>query len=342
MKSKSGDRLLEPSAIEALKAELLPLAFMVTPNLDEASVLAGIRVDSIESMQEAAFRIHNMGSKNILIKGGHLENDCTDLLYDGQEFTELSAPRIMTKNTHGTGCTLSAALATELAQGSSTLEAVKKAKEFITTSIRFSLPLGHGHGPTNPFANLSRDTQIFHCATELTRAFRKLQEACIGPLIPEVQSNLGYAIPSAVSPEDVVAFPGRIIRLGKTITQVSGPAVDASRHIAKIILTVLQYNIRYRSVMNIAYSPTIIECCRALGFRVGEFSRKEEPLDIKELEGSTLEWATERVLSSGGAEMPDMIFDRGDVGKEPMTRVLGTDPIDVAEKIIKIAKEMNW
>ena len=162
------------------------------------------------------------------------------------------------------------------------------------------------------------------------------------PLIPEVQSNLGYAIPSAVSPEDVVAFPGRIIRLGKTITQVSGPAVDASRHIAKIILTVLQYNIRYRSVMNIAYSPTIIECCRALGFRVGEFSRKEEPLDIKELEGSTLEWATERVLSSGGGEMPDMIYDRGDVGKEPMTRVLGTDPIDVAEKIIKIAKEMNW
>lgn len=340
MKSKAGDTLLEPSAIKALKEELFPVSFIVTPNLDEASVLSGISVDSIEKMKEAAIRIHKMGPKNVLIKGGHLEQDCIDLLYDGQEFSELSSPRINTRNTHGTGCTFSAAVATQIAKGLPVFEAIKSAKDFINTAIRFSLPLGRGHGPTNPFAKVSRDAQIFRCAAELKSAFRKLQQAKIGHLIPEVQSNIGYAITSATSPEDVVAFPGRIIRLGETITNVADPEAGASVHIAKVILTALKYNRRYCSAMNIAWSLAVTERCIALGFRVCEFDRSQEPPDIKQHEGSTLEWGTEKVISRTG-EVPDVIFDRGDIGKEPMTRVLGIDPMDVAEKIIKIAKESD-
>ncbi len=340
MKSKAGDTLLEQSAIETLKKELFPLALVVTPNLDEASIFTGIKVNTLDKMKAAAAGIHTMGPKNVLIKGGHLDGDCIDILYDGREFTEFSAPRVNTKNTHGTGCAFSAALATELARGLSVAQAVKNAKEFITTAIRFALPLGRGHGPTNPFAHQSRDMQILYCTVKLKRAFARLQAARIGHLIPEVQSNLGYALLSAITPEDVLAFPGRLVRLGDTIAHVADPAAGASRHIAKVILTVLKSDNRYRSAMNIAWSPAVIECCKTLGYSVCEFDRSEEPADVKEREGSTLEWGTDKILSSRD-DVPDIIYDRGDAGKEPMSRVLGTDPDDVAEKIIKIAKELR-
>ncbi len=340
MKSKAGDTLLEQTAIEALKTDLIPLSFIVTPNIDEASILCGFSVNSIEAMKEAALKIHKMGTENVLIKGGHLKGDSTDILYDGQKFSELSSERIDTKNTHGTGCTFSAAIATELAKGFSVFEAVKRAKDFITVAIRFSFSMGSGHGPTNPFANIARDAQIFQCLSELKNAFKKLREEKTGHLIPEVQANLGYAIPSAACREDILAFPGRIIRIGETVTTVSDPEAGASRHIAKIILTALKYNRRFRSAMNISYSPAVIEHCKTLGFSVCEFDRSNEPPDIKDIEGSTLEWGTEKAIFSLG-KVPDIIFDRGDFGKEPMTRVLGTDPAAVADKIIRISKEIN-
>jgi hydroxymethylpyrimidine/phosphomethylpyrimidine kinase len=164
-----------------------------------------------------------------------------------------------------------------------------------------------------------------------------LQAAGIGELIPEIQSNMGYAVHGAAAIEDVVAFPGRIIRLHGGIARVASPAAGASRHIAKIILTCLRTDPAMRSAMNIAYTPEIVERCRVLGFSIGEFDRNQEPPDVKQREGSTLEWGTGDVIERTGS-VPDIIFDRGDVGKEPVCRVLGVDPQDVARKIIKIAE----
>jgi len=340
MVATSGSRLLEQAAVDTLRQELFPLACMITPNLAEASALCGRAVDTPAAMREAARALFSLGPRHILIKGGHLQGDCVDLFYDGRDFTELASPRIDTKNTHGTGCTLSAAIAAGLAKGSSPLEAAQRAKEFITTAIRFSLPLGSGHGPTNPYACLERDVQIAQCAAELERAFHVLQQGAVGKLIPEIQSNLGYAPAAAAAPGDVVAFPGRIIRLGDSITKVALPAAGASRHIAKIILTAMRRAGTVRSAMNLAWSPDIIECCRALGLTVGEFDRAQEPPGIKAREGATLEWGTQHVIDRLG-KVPDIIFDRGDTGKEPVTRVLGTDPMDVARRVLNIAKEME-
>jgi len=340
MKSKSGNTLLERSAVEVLIAELLPVATLVTPNLDEASLLCGMRIDSVATMKKAAERMAAMGPRNVLIKGGHLEGDCTDIFFDGQEFAEFSSPRIDTKNTHGTGCTLSAAIAACLAQGALPREAVNAAKAFITTAIRCAVPLGQGHGPTNHFAPVQRNAHITQCCSELKNAFEMLRCANIGHLIPEVQSNLGYAVPAAAVSDDVIAFPGRIIRLGETITTVAAPAPGGSRHIAKIILTALTYDGRYRSAMNITWNDALIDHCRKAGFSVCEFDRKQEPPEVKQREGSTLEWGTNNVLAAR-KEVPDIIYDRGDLGKEPMTRVLGTDPMDVADKIIKLADMRN-
>jgi hydroxymethylpyrimidine/phosphomethylpyrimidine kinase len=152
MVAKGGARLLESTAEAALKAELLPLAAVVTPNLPEAEVLAGMSIRRAAEMKEAARRIVALGARAVVIKGGHLAGPPLDLLYDGAAFHEFQGERCATKNTHGTGCTFSAALAVGLAQGLELPAAVRRAKDFTACAIRAAVPLGHGHGPTNHLA----------------------------------------------------------------------------------------------------------------------------------------------------------------------------------------------
>jgi hydroxymethylpyrimidine/phosphomethylpyrimidine kinase len=154
MVSKSGYHLLQRSAKEALANNLLPLATIVTPNIPEAEVLTGMEILNLEEMKKAARLIFEMGSRNVLIKGGHLDDEATDVLFDGNEISCFRSRRINTKNTHGTGCTLSAAIVSNLAKGYPIGAAVKKAKEYITVAIENSIPLGNGAGPTNHFYEL--------------------------------------------------------------------------------------------------------------------------------------------------------------------------------------------
>lgn len=154
MVSKSGFYLLNPEAEEVLIKELIPLATIVTPNIPEAEVITGLSIKTLDEMKKAAELIYKMGPANVLVKGGHLEDDSTDILFDGKEFYYFNAKRIATKNTHGTGCTLSSAIAANLAKGKSVFEAVKAAKEYINIAIEHSLSIGKGVGPTNHFYTL--------------------------------------------------------------------------------------------------------------------------------------------------------------------------------------------
>lgn len=148
MVAKSGDALLQTSAQDALKTRLIPMARIVTPNVPEAEILAGVQIKGAGEVEEAARRIHALGCKYVLIKGGHLDAaEAVDYLYDGRGVVEFKAPRIPTKNTHGTGCTYSAAIAAYLARGCDVPAAVQQAKEYLTGAIRNSLSLGKGHGP---------------------------------------------------------------------------------------------------------------------------------------------------------------------------------------------------
>lgn len=161
MISKSGFDLMQPEAKEMLIKRLIPLAYVVTPNLPEAEVITGMKINDLVSMEEAAKMIHKMGAKNVLIKGGHLEDDATDLLFDGEKIITLHSERIETKNTHGTGCTLSSAIAANLAKGKSVEEAVRIAKAYITVAIQHSLTIGKGVGPTNHFYELYNKAGIW-------------------------------------------------------------------------------------------------------------------------------------------------------------------------------------
>ena len=151
MAATSGDALLEPDAVSKVTKSLLPLALVVTPNLSEAEALAGMPVSSRADMEEAARRIHKLGPRHVLVKGGHLKGDAVDLLYNGREFTVFQAARIESDNTHGTGCTFSAAITAGLAQGRPLAEAVRDAKAYVTCAIREGFALGRGVGALRHF-----------------------------------------------------------------------------------------------------------------------------------------------------------------------------------------------
>ena len=288
-------------------------------------------------MKAAAIAIHRMGARTVLAKGGHLDGDAVDLLFDGERFEEFSAARIETTNTHGTGCTYAAAIATLLAQGADVPDAVRRGKAFVTDAIRFSLDLGGGHGPVDGHAPMERELERFQLIEEMMRALALLKAAKIGHLIPEVQSNLGAALARAEGPEEVAAIPGRIVRLRDSIVTVADPAFGASRHIASIVLTMMRYDPSYRSAMNLRYSPELVARCEQLGFAVRQFDRREEPEEVKAREGSSLAWGVASVLEEE-THVPDAIYDEGDVGKEPMIRVLGTSPMEVVGKALRIAE----
>ena len=150
--SKHGASLLSTDAVDALKTQLLPHAFLLTPNLDEAEMLAGIEVRDLAAMRAAATKLCALGPQAVLIKGGHLDGEATDILYYQGELAEFTAPRIDTRHTHGTGCTYSAAITALLASGVDLRTAVERAKQYVTEAIRTNPGLGAGAGPLNHHA----------------------------------------------------------------------------------------------------------------------------------------------------------------------------------------------
>ncbi len=150
MVAKSGDRLLQEDAVTALATILLPLADVITPNLPEAAILAERHVETLEEMKAAAETLLQRGARSVLVKGGHLPgNLLVDVFFDGHDFREWREPRLETRHTHGTGCTLSAAICASLALGRSRIEAVERARAFTRQAIQTAPGLGAGHGPLN-------------------------------------------------------------------------------------------------------------------------------------------------------------------------------------------------
>jgi hydroxymethylpyrimidine/phosphomethylpyrimidine kinase len=149
MVAKSGDRLLDPAAEAAYRERLFPLAEVVTPNLPEAEALLGRPVRTLPDMREAARALRALGPRVVVVKGGHLEGDAVDVVWDGERLEEIGAARIRTPHTHGTGCTYSAAIAARLALGDPPVEAVRAAKAYLTEAIRGAYAVGRGHGPVD-------------------------------------------------------------------------------------------------------------------------------------------------------------------------------------------------
>ncbi len=326
MVSETGYKLIDDNAIEALKNDLLPKATLVTPNIREASILADIEIKDIEDMKKACKKISEY-CDGVLIKGSHLPSkESVDILFLNGKFYEFST-RKLDKRTHGSGCTFSAAIAAYLAKGYDIVESIRKAKKFIFRAISEAEKIGKGVEPVYQFGSLFEGYYRYRVLEDLRKALEKLKRLNIEKVLPEVGINIVYAIPNAKSIDDVAGVRGRINKY------LHGDVYfGASNHVARIVLAAMKYNPEYRSAMNIKYDKKILEICEKLGYTVSSFSREEEPENV-----STMEWGTktaiERVKDLG---MPDIIYDLGAVGKEPMIRILGRNPEEVLRKLENI------
>ena len=335
-----GFPLLTADGIAALKEELCPLTYLLTPNAPEAARLTGLTVQTPADLEEAARRLKNLGPRWVLAKGGHLPGEPVDVLTDGNNVYHLPGVRLVAPNHHGSGCLLASACAAGLALGLSVPETVNRARELTAQALRYGLPLGRGAGPVNPYAPFARDLARPEVLAALQTAAGRLEQEGIEPLIPEVMSNLGYATPYPEGPRDVAAFPGRLRCGPQGLLIPAPPAFGASRHISAVILTAMTTHPELRSAMNVKFFEGLDDLAPLLHLRVASFDRSAEPPEVKAREGSTLAWGVASVLKPGQPP-PDLIYDRGELGKEPMIRILGPTPMAVAEKALALKNALQ-
>lgn len=331
LRASDGTELLTAGGRTALLEELLPLCELITPNLEEAERLTGRTVRDLRSMEEAARELVQRGARAALVKGGHLRGGAVDLLFDGQGVELLPGER-SPGDPHGTGCALGAAIAAELAGGRPLREAVRRAVGFVRWAIGGAIPWG-GRPYLIP---LEAELWRLQALEALREAARRLAQPRLAPLVPEVRSNLAYALPWARDPQDVAAFPGRITLLEGKPTAVGEPAFGASRHMASVVLAARRQRPELRAAMNLRYGPEVVDACRRMGLEVAEFSRGEEPPEVRDSEGSSLPFGVLRALRRN--PRAEVIFDRGGEGKEPMVRLLGRDPLEVVERALALAE----
>ncbi len=335
-----GFPLLTADGISLLTEELFPLTYLLTPNAPEAARLAGLEVRTVGDLEEAARRLKNLGPRWVLAKGGHLPGEPVDVLTDGKNVYHLPGVRLTAPNHHGSGCLLASACAAVLAQGLSVPEAVNRARGLTAQALKYGLPLGRGTGPVNPYAPFARDLARLEVLAALETAAARLEKEGIEPLIPEVMSNLGYATLYPEGPQDVAAFPGRLLSGLQGLLIPAPPAFGASRHISAVILTAMNTHPELRSAMNVKFFEGLDDLAPLLHLRVASFDRGAEPPEVKAKEGSTLAWGVASVLKPGEPP-PDLIYDRGEFGKEPMIRILGPTPMSVAEKALALKNALQ-
>ena len=327
MKAGAGGILLEDNALNTLIELLIPICAVVTPNVPEASRISGLEIRDIEDAKLAALKINEMGASTVIIKGGHLELEiaagkATDLIYDG-EFERISTSMIkQEKIVHGAGCTFSAALAAELAKGTTLHDAATSAKKFVYNAILCGEEL-----PNLIVVNqsLRKDADRYFVLENVKEAVTILKETLnFKNHIPEVGTNIGMAIADAESEHDVAAVDGRIIAAKEG---VHAGCVDfgVSSHVARLILTMMKHDKRKRSAINLKYSSELIEACEELGLTVSSFDRAKEPAGAK-----TMDWG---VREASVVFSPDVVYDLGAVGKEPMVRIFGNTAVEVASKV---------
>lgn len=338
MVAKSGARLLREDAIDALIRELLPRAMVVTPNIPEAEILSGMKINSLEDMEEAArIIVEKNGVEAALVKGGHLGGrESIDILYYCGKHYYFRAERIKTENTHGTGCSFSAAIAALLAKKYGLVEAVGTAKEFITYAIKYGLPIGRGHGPVNPVAWLVIPSEKYRITTMLAEAVKRfISIPGINRVIPEVGTNIVYSLPAfyARTTMDVAGVEGRITR-GIEKPVVHGPIrFGASSHMARLVLAAQEYDPKIRAAANIKYDKELVRVAEKKGYSTCYVDRSKEPEDIKRREGASIPWIlSEAVKKKRG--VPTIIYDHGAHAREPMIRILAENPIEII-RIIK-------
>jgi hydroxymethylpyrimidine/phosphomethylpyrimidine kinase len=321
-----------------LKTDLIPLASIITPNLPEAFLLLDKPPEGVAdiALEPMLSELKQLGPKNVLLKGGHVvdpgKKTVTDLfLDDADKLHRFEAELIESGPVHGTGCMLSALITGHLGMGFTMYQSVAGAESLLHECLKHTELIGNGD--LRYFNTSDCGSWQMHQA----RVYDSLQEAAgefveilTSDLVPEVGINFGYALPAARSTDEICALDSRIIKSGDGIRSAGGLAFGASSHVARIILAAMAADLRYRSALNLCYRKELLDAAEKAGFSVGTFNRDDEP------EGQgTMEWGTAHAIERLG-KMPDVIYDLGGVGKEPMIRVIARDPGEIVSKVRKL------
>jgi hydroxymethylpyrimidine kinase/phosphomethylpyrimidine kinase len=337
----TGAKLLRADAYESFVSKLIPLSTLITPNRIEAEKLTNKLIKTEDDAIEAARKIRKLGAKNVLIKGGHFVSaEVTDLLLDAKgSIIKFKNARVEVKEIHGSGCNFSSAVAAYLAKSIALSQACRMANEYVHTAIINSVRVGRGLPVANPFSSIYRDANSYQILVDLQQAVEQLCTLDrFYTLIPETQTNFAYALSDAVYVSDVAAVRGRIIRIENTAVPASYVKFAASSHVASAVIAYMSVNPEFCSAINIRFDDRIVEVCKSL-FSVSSYNRAQEPKTIKKKEGSSVAWGILSALSKN--RFADIIYHKGDTGKEPMITIFGRNPAEVVSKIKAILKNYN-
>lgn len=340
--AQSGDSLLKHEALDALKKCLLSKATVITPNKFEAEKLANRKIRNLEDAKTVAKEISKMGPEAVVITGGHLNlQHAVDVLYYRGNYKLFEAARLDVKTTHGSGCSFSAAVAAQLAMGKNVPLAVELAKKLTRTAIKFGFGIGRGYGPVNPLAALYGEASRYQVLENVDMARQMLESSKeVADLVPEVGMNVAMATPYPEDLDDVAAIPGRLVRVLNHLKASSYPRFGASSHLSKYILEIAQHDPNKRAAINLKLSEEALSLLQSRKLAISFYDRQEEPEDIKKIEGMTIRWGVNQAIKKIG-KVPDAIYHKGDIGKEPMIVILGTQASSVAELVVQIAAEMK-
>ena len=333
MVATSGDRLLDESALKEMR-KLVSAAKISTPNINEAEILSGLKINSIHDMHKAADKIGDC-----VVKGGHL-NGVDVLSYGGQIIqyrSRIGRKKIML---HGAGCAFSAAIAASFTRGYDVIEAVAAAKEHVDASIeRFyragegAYLLDTGNIKLSVSVQDNKEKQVLGNVEQAV--YRFINHRLTYKLVPEVGSNIALALPDAQTIMDVAGLSGRMVRAADDIACAGVIRFGGSSHMARVVLAAMKHDKRMRAALNLRYSKEILDVGGDLGYVVSCFDRQMEPTGT-----DTMDWGINKALMDSKL-FPDLIFDEGAPGKEPMIRVLGSSASGVVDKSLKLAETLN-
>ncbi len=330
MAATTGSKLHVEGFVEALVSRLLPMAALVTPNVGEAERLSGVKVRDERSAKRAAREIMGLGADAVLVKGGHLKGpEAVDYLCWNGKVVKVASPRLEC-DVHGTGCAMASLIAGNLALGLELEEAVRVSKSMMYKAVLARESVGMGVPCANPLAVLRIEAQKATMLQELEDAAQRLEAVMDAALIPEVGTNMGYGVLGALEPDEVAAFEGRVVRCGTSAKRVGCARFGASKHVARIVLAVSSRDHEARCALNIKFSDDNLAMCRRARLSIASFDRAKEPKGV-----SSMTWGVLDAIDRRGS-VPDVIFDRGGVGKEPMIRLLGRSPQEVLSKLDRI------
>ena len=328
IKSTTHGEIIKSEAIDDYKKLLLPLAHSITPNVYEASVLTGLKLQTKQNVTQAAQLILKMGVKHVIITGNEFEaNIISDLIVWENSEKILSNRKIDMEN-RGGGCRFACALAMQIAKECEITRAVKFAQKFTISSIKHAQKYTSG---TSIVESCSKDHLRLSLAIE---DFLNIDH--VSKIIPECQTNFVYSKSNPESISDILGLKGRIVKTGDTAMQAGKLEYGSSKHVASAVLAMMKKFKGVRSAVNIKYSNEIIIRAKKIGLIVAKYDRSCESVEQKMQEGNTVFWGITDAIKHA-QEAPDLIYHTGDHGKEPMMLIFATEPYRVILKINKLA-----